>query len=152
MCVCVFVHRNQAEIARLLLSKGASVNLLNNSMCTALHIAVNKGFTDVVKVLTEHSADVNLQVHTHTGAHKQSHCAFGAVMRVWKTVLFGFRLIEELCKVICLISPPFHMSACVYFCLAPPFLISTSTEKQKGLTQLGDLSSHATLSVAYLHH
>lgn len=57
--------RNQAEIARLLLSKGASVNLLNNSMCTALHIAVNKGFTDVVRVLTEHSADVNLQVkHT----------------------------------------------------------------------------------------
>lgn len=56
------VCRNQAEIARLLLSKGASVNLLNNSMCTALHIAVNKGFTDVVRVLTEHSADVNLQV------------------------------------------------------------------------------------------
>lgn len=56
--------RNQAEIARLLLSKGASVNLLNNSMCTALHIAVNKGFTDVVRVLTEHSADVNLQVIT----------------------------------------------------------------------------------------
>lgn len=53
---------NQAEITRLLLSKGANVNLLNNSMCTALHIAVNKGFTDVVRVLTEHSADVNLQV------------------------------------------------------------------------------------------
>uniref|UniRef100_A0A673KJ17 RING-type E3 ubiquitin transferase n=1 Tax=Sinocyclocheilus rhinocerous TaxID=307959 RepID=A0A673KJ17_9TELE len=52
---------NQAEIARLLLSNGASVNLLNNSMCTALHIAVNKGFTDVVRVLTEHSADINLQ-------------------------------------------------------------------------------------------
>lgn len=31
-------------------------------MCTALHIAVNKGFTDVVRILTEHSADVNLQV------------------------------------------------------------------------------------------
>lgn len=58
----VFWFSNQAEIARLLLSKGANVNLLNNSMCTALHIAVNKGFTDVVRVLTEHSADVNLQV------------------------------------------------------------------------------------------
>lgn len=57
-----FWFSNQAEIARLLLSKGANVNLLNNSMCTALHIAVNKGFTDVVRVLTEHSADVNLQV------------------------------------------------------------------------------------------
>lgn len=55
---------NQAEIARLLLSKGANVNLLNNSLCTALHIAVNKGFTDMVRVLTEHSADVNLQVRT----------------------------------------------------------------------------------------
>lgn len=63
MYVCFSVHfSNQAEIARLLLSKGANVNLLNNSMCTALHIAVNKGFTDVVRVLTEHSADVNLQV------------------------------------------------------------------------------------------
>lgn len=59
---CLFPFSNQAEIARLLLSKGANVNLLNNSMCTALHIAVNKGFTDVVRVLTEHSADVNLQV------------------------------------------------------------------------------------------
>lgn len=46
----------------MLLSKGANVNLLNNSLCTALHIAVNKGFTDMVRVLTEHSADVNLQV------------------------------------------------------------------------------------------
>lgn len=55
---------NQAEIARLLLSKGANVNLLNNSLCTALHIAVNKGFTDMVRVLTEHSADVNLQVRS----------------------------------------------------------------------------------------
>lgn len=58
----MFHFSNQAEIARLLLSKGANVNLLNNSMCTALHIAVNKGFTDLVRVLTEHSADVNLQV------------------------------------------------------------------------------------------
>jgi len=69
ICVCVvflsmvvFRFSNQADITRLLLSKGANVNLLNNSMCTALHIAVNKGFTDVVRVLTEHSADVNLQV------------------------------------------------------------------------------------------
>ncbi|TRY64656.1 hypothetical protein DNTS_034849 [Danionella cerebrum] len=51
----------EAEVARLLLSKGACVNQINNSMCTALHIAVNKGFTDVVRVLIEHSADVNLQ-------------------------------------------------------------------------------------------
>lgn len=63
LSVCAAFHfSNQAEIARLLLSKGANVNLLNNSMCTALHIAVNKGFTDMVRVLTEHSADVNLQV------------------------------------------------------------------------------------------
>lgn len=58
----MFHFSNQAEIARLLLSKGANVNLLNNSMCTALHIAVNKGFADLVRMLTEHSADVNLQV------------------------------------------------------------------------------------------
>ena len=50
------------------MSKGANVNLLNNSMCTALHIAVNKGFTDVVRVLTEHSADVNLQVRLSNAA------------------------------------------------------------------------------------
>lgn len=51
----------------MLLSKGANVNLLNNSLCTALHIAVNKGFTDMVRVLTEHSADVNLQVRRPGG-------------------------------------------------------------------------------------
>lgn len=67
LCVWLFLFvlfciSNQAEITRLLLSKGANVNLLNNTMCTALHIAVNKGFTDVVRVLSEHSADVNLQV------------------------------------------------------------------------------------------
>lgn len=82
-CLCC-ACRNQAEIARLLLSKGASVNLLNNSMCTALHIAVNKGFTDVVRVLTEHSADVNLQVHAHkhTNAHMKTDSPSGMVMQV----------------------------------------------------------------------
>lgn len=83
--VCVCARRNQAEIARLLLSKGASVNLLNNSMCTALHIAVNKGFTDVVRVLTEHSADVNLQVHVH----KHTHTHADAQSKFTKTELFG---------------------------------------------------------------
>lgn len=38
-------------------------------MCTALHIAVNKGYTDVVRVLTEHSADVNLQVRGPRVSH-----------------------------------------------------------------------------------
>lgn len=67
---------NQAEIARLLLSKGANVNLLNNSLCTALHIAVNKGFTDMVRVLTEHSADVNLQVSRPDSLSTGRCCSF----------------------------------------------------------------------------
>lgn len=77
-CICVrWLCRNQAEIAHVLLSKGANVNLLNNSMCTALHIAVNKGFTDVVRVLTEHSADVNLQVRdTHSST-------FPLLLMIW---------------------------------------------------------------------
>lgn len=54
--------RNQAEVARVLVGKGANADLLNNAKCTALYIAVNKGFTEVVQALCEHNCDVNLPV------------------------------------------------------------------------------------------
>lgn len=57
-----FEIRNQAEVARLLMSKGANADLLNNAKCTALYVAVNKGFMEVVRALCEHGCDVNLPV------------------------------------------------------------------------------------------
>ncbi|GCB72199.1 hypothetical protein scyTo_0009056, partial [Scyliorhinus torazame] len=54
-------HIEVPEVAKLLLSKGANVNLLNASTCSALHIAVNKGFTEVVRALCEYNCNVNLQ-------------------------------------------------------------------------------------------
>ncbi|KAF2984008.1 hypothetical protein EK904_014608, partial [Melospiza melodia maxima] len=51
---------NQAEVARVLLAKGASADLLNNAKCTALFVAVSQGFTEVVRALCELNCDVNL--------------------------------------------------------------------------------------------
>ncbi|XP_023390373.1 transient receptor potential cation channel subfamily A member 1 [Pteropus vampyrus] len=56
------VVKNQAESVKFLLSKGANPNLQNNSMMAPLHLAVQGGHNEVVKVLTEHSStDTNLE-------------------------------------------------------------------------------------------
>nr|KAF6405854.1 transient receptor potential cation channel subfamily A member 1 [Rousettus aegyptiacus] len=53
--------KNQAGSVKFLLSKGANPNLRNNSMMAPLHLAVQNGHNEVVKVLTEHrSTDTNL--------------------------------------------------------------------------------------------
>lgn len=46
----------------MLISKGASTDLLNNAKCTALYVAVSQGFTEVVRTLCELNCDVNLPV------------------------------------------------------------------------------------------
>ncbi|ELK02373.1 Transient receptor potential cation channel subfamily A member 1 [Pteropus alecto] len=54
--------KNQAESVKFLLSKGANPNLQNSSMMAPLHLAVQGGHNEVVKVLTEHSStDTNLE-------------------------------------------------------------------------------------------
>lgn len=46
---------------RLLLKKGADVNAQNNSGRTPLHYACMRGHADIVRVLLEHHADVNIR-------------------------------------------------------------------------------------------
>ncbi|MXQ80192.1 hypothetical protein E5288_WYG006386 [Bos mutus] len=54
--------KNQVESVKFLLSKGANPNLRNCSMMAPLHVAVQGGYNDVMKVLIEHSStDVNLE-------------------------------------------------------------------------------------------
>lgn len=53
---------NQPEIMELLLRKGASINVVNEGRCSALHVAVNKQHAACVKVLLKYSCDVNVQV------------------------------------------------------------------------------------------
>ena len=54
--------RNQPAAAVALLKGGADGNKLNKNKCSPLHVAVNKGYTDVVKTLLNFSCDVNAQV------------------------------------------------------------------------------------------
>lgn len=54
--------RNQPEAARLLLSSGCGANALNGTRSAALHVAVQRGFLEVVRVLCERGCDVNLPV------------------------------------------------------------------------------------------
>ncbi|XP_057243852.1 E3 ubiquitin-protein ligase MIB2 [Malurus melanocephalus] len=62
--------KNIAEVARLLLAKGASADLLNNGQCTPLMVAVSQGFTEVLRALCELNCDVNLpDAHGDTPLH-----------------------------------------------------------------------------------
>ena len=47
------------KLSELFLGRGANVNLKNNNGAAAIFIAVQKGFTKIVKFLLEHGADVN---------------------------------------------------------------------------------------------
>ena len=54
--------RNQPTTAAALLKGGADGNKLNKNKCSPLHVAVNKGYTGVVKTLLSYSCNVNAQV------------------------------------------------------------------------------------------
>jgi len=54
-------EHNQVEIARLLLEKGANVNLKNKRGETALHLAVLKSNFELARIVIENGADVNLR-------------------------------------------------------------------------------------------
>jgi len=52
---------NQPTTAAALLKGGADGNKLNKNKCSPLHVAVNKGYTGVVKTLLSYSCNVNAQ-------------------------------------------------------------------------------------------
>lgn len=52
---------NQPMTAAALLKGGADGNKLNKNKCSPLHVAVNKGYTEVVKTLLSYSCDANAQ-------------------------------------------------------------------------------------------
>lgn len=59
----VILFRNQPLTAATLVKGGADGNGLNKNKCSPLHVAVNKGYTDVVKTfLSCSTCDVNAQV------------------------------------------------------------------------------------------
>lgn len=57
----ILICRNQPEIMKLLLSRNAQINAINQGKCSALHIAVNKQQSTCVKLLLRYGCDVNLQ-------------------------------------------------------------------------------------------
>lgn len=54
--------RNQPEAARVLLSAGCQPDVISGTRSAPLHLAVQRGFLEVVRVLCEHGCDVNLPV------------------------------------------------------------------------------------------
>jgi len=68
----VAAQHGRAEIARLLLAKGAPVNLQNSTGWTPLFWAVSEGHVDLLKLLLAHGADVNIRDHTGWSAIHQA--------------------------------------------------------------------------------
>jgi ankyrin repeat protein len=56
-----------ADIARLLIERGANVNATSNKGQNPLHYAAGNGHIDVAKVLLEHGAAVDAQETEHGG-------------------------------------------------------------------------------------
>lgn len=57
-----FILRNRPSAAAALLKGGADSNKLNKNKCSPLHVAVNKGYIDVVKTLLSYPCNANAQV------------------------------------------------------------------------------------------
>lgn len=57
-----FPVSNQPSTATALLKGGADGNRRNKNKCSPLHVAVNKGYSEVVKTLLCYSCNVNAQV------------------------------------------------------------------------------------------
>lgn len=57
----IAAEENKLEIAKLLIEKGANVNLQNEDSETALMIAIQKKNKDIIKLLIEEGANVNLE-------------------------------------------------------------------------------------------
>ena len=58
-------------ICRLLLNKKASVNVINGFGLTPLHHAIYYNFTDVVKLMLEQDADIDLQIPSIDQSHSK---------------------------------------------------------------------------------
>jgi len=57
--------RDYADIARLLLTKGAKVDAQDKRHRTPLHFAAEKGHADLVNILLDHGADANAECKPH---------------------------------------------------------------------------------------
>jgi ankyrin repeat protein len=55
------VLRHNMECVRLLVEYGADINVLNDTLCTPLHLASELNQVECVKFLLEHSADSELK-------------------------------------------------------------------------------------------
>ncbi|KAL2821481.1 ankyrin repeat-containing domain protein [Aspergillus granulosus] len=75
------VASGEAEIARLLLEKGASVDITDRDHCSPLLLAVENGHDEVVKVLLGYGATVNAR-----GKHYQTPLSSAAERGHWKCV------------------------------------------------------------------
>ena len=78
-------HEGQEEVVRMLLQRGASVNLQNSDGFTALMLAAFYGHTTVVQALLDAKADASLQdIDGYTAlmcAEQEKHTAIAQLLR-----------------------------------------------------------------------
>jgi uncharacterized protein len=60
-CLIEACETGRENVVAALLSKGANLNLTNVNGFSALHLAVDKGFLTIVKMLVEAGADLSIQ-------------------------------------------------------------------------------------------
>lgn len=68
MSACSAGHDN---IARILITEGSDVNILNDQNRSSLHYACSKGLSNIVKLLIEYGANVHIaDEHGNTCLHR----------------------------------------------------------------------------------
>jgi len=92
--LCIAVRFNHADIAELLLARGAKVDQEEDDEGTALQIAAAAGHANLVKLLITHGADVRR--HDHDGHDSLLCAAFGSMLRTAPdSVVKAFFAIDE---------------------------------------------------------
>ena len=81
----IAIARNHDDISvvKLLIDKGADINLVNKNNTTALLIASSRNKTEIVKLLIENGADVNaVNIYNHTALQRAVYHSYKEIIKL----------------------------------------------------------------------
>ncbi|XP_011869057.1 PREDICTED: E3 ubiquitin-protein ligase MIB2-like isoform X1 [Vollenhovia emeryi] len=119
---------NQMEIIQHLLAYGAAINAVNDSKCSALHVAVNKRAENGVGMLLFHACHVNLQnAHGNTALHEAiERNKLEIITMLTDQLTVDLTLRNDLgCNVLHLAALKGNADAMEFLVLCPQFAINT---------------------------